>query len=203
MSIPDGIEQMIIVTSTFAQVIPGSGPEVNIIAVLVVWRFIVGVGVGASVGSDHPLSAVIASGFASTGSRGRLITTVFTTQSWGNFGALHRSCVEAYDAQLVLAVSLVALVTVHAYKDSINELEHIFFYWRILTGLGCIARAVALYFRLTVLETPRYTMDIDLNVQKAKADVENMLGLNGASAAVHWADPDAVVRRAGAPRRSE
>ncbi len=73
---------MIILTSTFAQALAGSGPGMNIIAVLIVWRFILGVGVGG----DYPLSAVIASEFASTGSRGRLMTTVFTAQGWGNFG---------------------------------------------------------------------------------------------------------------------
>ena len=73
---------MIIITSTFVQALAGSGPGVNIIGVLVVWRFIMGVGVGG----DYPLSAVIASEFASTGSRGRLMTAVFTAQGWGNLG---------------------------------------------------------------------------------------------------------------------
>jgi hypothetical protein len=45
MSISDGIKQFIIATSTFAQVIPGSGPGVNIIGVLIVWRFIAGVAI--------------------------------------------------------------------------------------------------------------------------------------------------------------
>jgi PHS family inorganic phosphate transporter-like MFS transporter len=71
---------MIILTSTFAQALAGSGPGVNIIAVLIVWRFIMGDGVGGG----YPLSAVISLEFASTGSRGRLKTTVFTAQGWGN-----------------------------------------------------------------------------------------------------------------------
>jgi MFS transporter, PHS family, inorganic phosphate transporter len=79
---------MIIITSTFAQALSGSGLGVNIIGVLMVWRFIMGVGVGG----DYPLSAVISSEFASTSSRGRLMTTVFTAQGWGNFGKQHRSC---------------------------------------------------------------------------------------------------------------
>lgn len=83
---------MIIVTATFAQALAGSGPGVNIIGVLIVWRFIMGVGVGG----DYPLSAVIASEFASKGSRGRLMTTVFTAQGWGNLGtqARRRSLLE-------------------------------------------------------------------------------------------------------------
>ena len=73
---------MIIITATFAQALSGSGPAVNTIGVLIVWRFIMGVGVGG----DYPLSAVIASEFASTSSRGRLMATVVASQGWGNFG---------------------------------------------------------------------------------------------------------------------
>ena len=75
---------MIIVTATFAQALAGSGPGVNIVGVLIVWRFIMGVGVG--MGGDHSPSAVVASEFASTGNRGRLMTTLFTAQGWGNLG---------------------------------------------------------------------------------------------------------------------
>ncbi|KAI0279763.1 major facilitator superfamily domain-containing protein [Russula aff. rugulosa BPL654] len=180
-----GIELMIILTSTFAQALAGSGPGVNIFGVLIVWRFIMGVGVGG----DYPLSAVITSEFASTGSRGRLMTAVFTAQGWGNFAA-----------------SLVALITVHAYKDSIlsdnfNDLKHVDYCWRILIGLGCVPGAIALYFRLTIPETPRFTMDIERDIQKARTDIENVLGPNGGSAGVYWVDRD-VVQRADAPRRS-
>jgi MFS transporter, PHS family, inorganic phosphate transporter len=73
---------MVIITATFMQSLAGSGAGVSIVTVLVVWRFIMGVGVGG----DYPLSAVIASEFASTRSRGRLMTMVFTAQGWGNFG---------------------------------------------------------------------------------------------------------------------
>ncbi|KAF8501729.1 general substrate transporter [Russula emetica] len=181
-----GIELMIILTSTFAQALAGSGPGVNIIGVLIVWRFIVGVGMGG----DHPLSAVIASEFASTGSRGRLMTTVFTVQNWGSFAA-----------------SLVALITVHAYRDSIltdnlNDLKHVDYCWCILIGLGCVPSAIALYFRLTIPETPRFTMDIDREIQRARTDIKNVLGPNDGSAAVYWVDPDTVVQHADAPPRS-
>ena len=194
---------MIILTSTFAQSLAGSGPGVNIIAVLIVWRFVMGVGVGG----DYPLSAVISSEFASTGSRGRLMTTVFTAQGWGNFGTQLHSYMEARDTKLVLAASLVALITVHAYKDSIltdnlDDLKHVDYCWRILIALGCVPGAIALYFRLTIPETPRFTMDIDRDIQRARIDIENVLGPNGGSAAVYWVDPDAVVQRADAPRRS-
>ncbi len=78
----DGIELMIIITSTFAQAIAGSGPAVNVVGVLTCLRFIMGIGIGG----DYPLSAVISSEFAATRSRGRLMTAVFASQGWGYLG---------------------------------------------------------------------------------------------------------------------
>lgn len=44
--------------------------------------------------------------------------------------------------------------------------------WRLLIGLGCIPGIVALYFRLTIPESPRYTADIERNVLRAAQEVE-------------------------------
>jgi hypothetical protein len=95
-------------------VLAGSGPGVNIIGVLIVWRGFLPV--------DVPLSAVIASEFASTSSsRGHLMTTVFTARGWRNFGTQrHYFYMEAAgNTKLVLAATLVALIAFHAYRDSI------------------------------------------------------------------------------------
>lgn len=70
--------------------------------------------------------------------------------------------------------------------------------WRLLIGLGCVPGAIALYFRLTIPETPRFTMDIERNVQQATSDVENFLA-NG----TFVVDPDAVVQRVQAPKASK
>ena len=72
---------MIIVVATFGQALSGQAAAIHIIGVLVVWRFIMGVGIGG----DYPLSAVISSEFASTKIRGRMMTAVFASQGWGNF----------------------------------------------------------------------------------------------------------------------
>ncbi len=102
--------------------------------------------------------------------------------------------------------SLVALIVVAAYKDSIvaGNVDRVDYCWRILIGLGCVPGVIALYFRLTIPETPRFTMDIDRDVRRAATDVSNVLGPRGNSAGVYWVDPeaDAVVQRAYAPRRS-
>jgi len=79
-----GFELMLIIVTTFAQALSATGPSVDVIGVLVVWRFLMGVGVGG----DYPLSAVISSEFASTRSRGRLMTAVFAFQGWGQLGKL-------------------------------------------------------------------------------------------------------------------
>ena len=71
------------IIATFGQALSGAGHAVNIIGVLVVWRFIMGVGIGG----DYPLSAVISSEFSSTHIRGRMMTAVFANQGWGQFCA--------------------------------------------------------------------------------------------------------------------
>jgi PHS family inorganic phosphate transporter-like MFS transporter len=54
-----GVELMIIIVATFGQALSGQAPAIHIIGVLVVWRFLMGVGIGG----DYPLSAVISSEF--------------------------------------------------------------------------------------------------------------------------------------------
>ncbi|KAK0430744.1 major facilitator superfamily domain-containing protein [Armillaria borealis] len=77
-----GVELILVIIATFGQTVSGSGHAVNIIGVFVVWRFLMGVGVGG----DCPLSAIISSEFASTRIRGRMMNAVFVFQGWGNFG---------------------------------------------------------------------------------------------------------------------
>ncbi|KAF8591129.1 phosphate permease [Ramaria rubella] len=176
-----GIELCIIIVATFAQCLAGKAHAVSIIAVLVTWRFIMGVGIGG----DYPLSAVISSEFASTRTRGRLMTAVFAAQGWGQFAA-----------------AIVATVVVAAFKKQIVAEPStaplaVDFVWRLIIGLGIVPGAVALYFRLTIPETPRFTMDIERNVKQAAQDVDTFL-----TTGTFVVDPDAVVQRAAAPKAS-
>ncbi|KAJ1566762.1 Inorganic phosphate transporter pho84 [Cladochytrium tenue] len=50
--------------------------------------------------------------------------------------------------------------------------------WRIALGVGVIPAVVAVYFRLTIPETPRYTVDVVGDTDKAERDVEKVLALN-------------------------
>ncbi|EKM60154.1 uncharacterized protein PHACADRAFT_87072 [Phanerochaete carnosa HHB-10118-sp] len=176
-----GVELMIIIIGTFGQALAGEAHAVNIIATIVLWRFVMGVGIGG----DYPLSTVIPSEFASVKSRGALITAVGAAQGWGAFTG-----------------ALVGLIITAAYKDSLlrdnpDNLVTPDAMWRLLIGLGCVPGAVALYFRLTIPETPRFTMDIERNVMQAADDVEHFLK-NG----TFVVDPDAIVQRVAAPRAS-
>ncbi|KAK0204661.1 phosphate transporter [Desarmillaria ectypa] len=174
-----GVELILMIIATFGQTVSGSGHAVNILGVLIVWRFLMGVGIGG----DYPLSAIISSEFASTRIRGRMMNAVFASQGWGNFSA-----------------SLVALIITAAYKNSIlhdtpPNYNHVDYMWRLLIGIGCVPGVIALYFRLTIPETPRFTMDIERNIQQASADISNVLTTGKSEE-----NPDAIIQRAEAPR---
>lgn len=43
---------------------------------------------------------------------------------------------------------------------------------RVLPGFGAVPACLALYYRLTIPETPRYTFDVARDVEKARSDVQ-------------------------------
>ncbi|CAE6429900.1 unnamed protein product [Rhizoctonia solani] len=180
-----GFELIIVIIGTLAQACAGEGRAVNIIALLSVWRFCMGIGIGA----DYPLSSVITSEFSPKKARGRMMTAVFAMQGFGNFAA-----------------ALVALIVTVSFKDQLiggsnledpYRLESIDRCWRLLIGLGAVPGCIALYCRLTIPETPRFTMDVERNVEQAVQDVDTFL-----TTGTYNVDPDAVIRRASAPKAS-
>ncbi|KAI6112212.1 major facilitator superfamily domain-containing protein [Pisolithus croceorrhizus] len=176
-----GVELMIMIIATFGQALSGQAPAVGIIGALIVWRFIMGVGIGG----DYPLSAIISSEFAATRSRGRLMTAVFAFQGWGQFAA-----------------AIIGIIVVSAYKDEILDSPYpaakpVDYCWRLLIGLGCVPGLIALYFRLTIPETPRFTMDVERNVTQASKDIENVV-----TTGTYVVDEDAPIQRVKAPRAS-
>lgn len=100
-----------------------------------------------------------------------------------------------------LASALVGLIIVSAYKDAILAAPYpcvvpVDYTWRLLIGLGCVPGVIALYFRLTIPETPRFTMDIERNVEQAAHDIDTVL-----TTGKYVEDDDAVVsHRVKAPR---
>ncbi|KAF9528076.1 phosphate transporter [Crepidotus variabilis] len=173
-----GFELIIIIVSTFGQAVAGNSPGVNIYALLFAWRFFMGLGIGG----DYPLSAILASEFASTRYRGRMMTSVFAAQGWGTLTAALAAVVivsgyhgqfdsfkdRSYDCSKIPSLALHA--TEFAFIDSM---------WRILIGFGCVPAAIALYFRLTIPETPRFSLDVEGDLPRAIHDVHaDVLSVN-------------------------
>jgi PHS family inorganic phosphate transporter-like MFS transporter len=99
-----------------------------------------------------------------------------------------------------LAAAIVTIVCLAAFKkqilnDPVNYAHHLDFVWRLVIGLGAVPGAVALYFRLTLPETPRFTMDVERNIKQAASDVDAFLQTGG-----YVQDSTPAVARVAAPR---
>lgn len=115
---------------------------------LVIFRFIVGLGVGG----DYPTSAVITSEFANRPNRGRLVTMVFAMQGLG-----------------LLAGPVVAAALLGAGVPQDVA-------WRIMLGLGAIPAASVIYLRRRISETPRYTLQIQGDAKETSRVIELVTG---------------------------
>lgn len=174
-----GLELVVLIFSTLGMSMASSGKfdSMSIIGVLLFWRFFMGLGVGA----DYPLSAVICSEFvtpfppystaniyvrlAPTRIRGRMLAAVFLCQSLGE-----------------AAAAVVALIAVAGFRHSLPNdpeirectgscVQNLDSIWRLIVGLGAVPAFIAIWFRLTIIESPRYTTDVLQNSLQAAADV--------------------------------
>jgi MFS transporter, PHS family, inorganic phosphate transporter len=155
-----GIELIIIISATLAQSLCAPSKAMSFVGVMVFWRVIMGIGIGG----DYPLSAVITAEFASTKWRGAIMASVFAMQGLGQFAA-----------------ALIALITAECFRHQLEPVKNmaqcdgscltsIDIMWRIIMGFGGIPGWFALYYRLTIPETPRYTFDVLQDVEKAVGD---------------------------------
>ncbi|KAI8380552.1 phosphate:H+ symporter [Choanephora cucurbitarum] len=145
-----GVELMIIIIGTIGQTLVGNAFAASFWAVITFWRILVGIGIGG----DYPLSSVITAEFATTKHRGAMMAAVFAMQGIGQVTA-----------------SLVGLIVTAAYKSAIeSDQAYLDYVWRIVIGLGAVPGLCALYYRLTIPETPRYTMDIENKFEQGLSD---------------------------------
>lgn len=81
-----------------------------------------------------------------------------------------------------VAAGLVALICVTGFKPSLETAKDygncsggcqvaVDKMWRIVIGFGAVPGCIALYYRLTIPETPRYTFDVAKDVVKAQDDI--------------------------------
>lgn len=183
-----GVELIIMISATIFQCCVGQAPGVNFTAVLTFFRIIMGIGIGG----DYPLSSIITSEFATTKWRGAIMGAVFANQAFGQ-----------------LAAGIVALILVAGYKNDLIDaktakecgpacMKACDQMWRVLVGLGAVPGAIALYFRLTIPESPRYTLDVDANLNKGSADVAKFISGEHGNA-----DVDQIARLERAPTAVE
>jgi len=173
-----GIELMIIIVATVGSALSANAFAVTVSGTLIFWRVIMGVGIGG----DYPLSAIITSEFATTKRRGAMMAAVFAMQGFG-----------------ILAAAIVSSIVLACYQSAIDgDVNNVDYCWRLVLGFGAVPGVIALYFRLTIPETPRYTMDIERNVEQAAMDISNILQTGKYSER----DPDAPVYRVEAPRHT-
>ncbi|KAI9933519.1 acid phosphatase pho5 [Aspergillus wentii] len=156
-----GIELMIIILATLAQALSSDSRALSIVGILVFWRVIMGIGIGG----DYPLSSIITSEFATTKWRGAMMGSVFAMQGFGQLGA-----------------AIIALIVTAGFKSSLETASSVSKcdgvcqlavdkMWRVVIGFGAVPACIALYYRLTIPETPRYTFDVARDIIKADVDV--------------------------------
>ncbi|CAG8627106.1 20021_t:CDS:2 [Dentiscutata erythropus] len=150
-----GLELSIMVVATIGSAMVADSFATTIWGSLVFWRFILGIGIGG----DYPLSAVITSEFATIKKRGAMMAAVFAMQGFG-----------------ILSAAIISVVTLTIFREKImHDLRYIDCVWRIVLGFGVVPATTALYFRLTIPETPRYTMDVMQDIERAAHDINNAL----------------------------
>ncbi|THX26903.1 MFS transporter [Aureobasidium pullulans] len=173
-----GLELMIIIFATLAQALSSDSPAISIVGIIIFWRVLMGIGIGG----DYPLSSIITSEFATTKWRGAMMGSVFAMQGIGQ-----------------LAAGLIALIVTAGFKESLQTGKNaaacdgvcqlaVDKMWRVIIGFGAVPGCIALYYRLTIPETPRYTFDVSRDIVKADTDAKAYL--NGKS----HGSPDEITR---------
>jgi PHS family inorganic phosphate transporter-like MFS transporter len=139
-----GIELIILIAGALLTAFatwPVNGDGNNLLILLGIWRFVLGVGVGG----DYPVSAVITSEFASSKRRGTMIATVFAMQGFG-----------------IIMGTIMAVAVLAINKNAIIEhgASQLGYCWRTMAAFGAVPALGAVYFRLKIPETPRFAMDV-------------------------------------------
>ncbi|KAI0489918.1 phosphate permease [Xylaria cf. heliscus] len=157
-----GVELGIILVSTLCCCLVAASQSVSFTGLMTFWRVMMGVGIGG----DYPLSSVITSEFAPTRWRGAMMAAVFSMQGIGQLFAA-----------VVALIVTASFGSIFKKAPGINDCDYncqtaADQCWRIIIGVGAIPAVFALYYRITIPETPRYTFEVAKDVEKAAADIK-------------------------------
>lgn len=146
-----GLELTVIIIATIMQCTLGESPGVNFVAIFVFYRIVMGMGIGG----DYPMSSIISSEFSTTKWRGAIMAAVFSNQGLGQLlaGIVAMICVVGYKDDLIYAKD--GSECDYNCRKACDQM------WRIIIGFGCVPGCVALYYRLTIAESPRYSLDVE------------------------------------------
>nr|SMQ44834.1 High affinity phosphate transporter [Blastocladiella emersonii] len=141
---------------------------IGIGGMLIFWRLVLGVGIGG----DYPISAVIASEFASVSTRGLMVAAVFSMQGMG----ILTGCLFSTLLLLILKPTLQPVDSTTIYVSNFDNV------WRILFFIGVLPAIAAVYWRLQVPETPRFSAakgDHDTAMKDLSKVMHEIQGSNG------------------------
>ncbi|KAI8335279.1 major facilitator superfamily domain-containing protein [Choanephora cucurbitarum] len=145
-----GFELLIIILGTINCATASSAIRgISAIGFLGFWRLILGIGVGG----DYPMSATITSEWSAAGKRGMMMALIFSMQGIGN-----------------LAAAIVTLVLLAIFKNAIiADVMNLDYVWRLCIGLGAVPAVATIYLRFTMPESPRYSLNVEHDVEAAAA----------------------------------
>ena len=118
--------------------------------------------------------------------------SVFAMQGFGQLGAAIVTLVVTAAFKSKTNVASVALCTDEC-RTAVDRM------WRLVVGMGAVPGCIALYYRLTIPETPRYTFDVARDTLKGAADASAFLH-NDANGVVDPASAAAVAMPRGTAR---
>ncbi|KAI1644225.1 MFS general substrate transporter [Daldinia loculata] len=163
-----GLELSIVVIATVGMTTASSGHRnsMNVYGWIGFWRTILGIGLGA----EYPLSAIIASEWSSTRSRGKMIAAVFLMQSLGQLAAY------AFGLAILKGLSdyrgLSPTETNYEVASPVIDIV-----WRTTIGIGAFPALVSLILRRIIPETPQYLVTKGELVGAVKA-VRHVIPIN-------------------------
>ncbi|EGF78798.1 hypothetical protein BATDEDRAFT_20090 [Batrachochytrium dendrobatidis JAM81] len=167
-----GVELIIMIVCTVGSALSASTLRgMDVLTMLAIWRFFLGIGIGG----DYPMSAIITSEFANVKHRGMLMAAVFAMQGVG-----------------ILVGGIMTIVFLAAFESHIrNDILMLDYVWRFMLGFGVVPAIFAIYFRLTIPETPRFTVDVVGDEDKAVRDVARVLEMNKTlDLSSTWVEPE-------------
>lgn len=164
-----GLELIVMIFATVFQCTLGESPAVSFVAVFSTMRILMGIGIGG----DYPLSSIISAEFSTTKWRGAIMAAVFSNQGLGQVfaGIVAMICVAGYKDDLIIAEK--GSECVGRCRRAADQM------WRIIIGFGCVPGVIALYYRLTIAESPRYSLDVnEIEGLEKVADAEAALDVH-------------------------